>query len=216
MLEELVLAGTIHIKDFNFKLFDIVKDNDYDYDYDYDNDNDKDNKKLCSRLTSLDIDIDNINEICLEKLFYGLHFEILSYLRINSSRITKLEKKFFDGLPKLQTLIICRSQELRKINIDSFSNLKQLRRLDLSLNCIESLEKGYFSELISLESLDLSGNQIEIIEDNMFLNLYNLRILDLSFNRIYYVNPESFVGLRNLKELNLSVNNLTKFPRYFV
>lgn len=66
MLEELVLAGTIHIKDFNFKLFDIVKDNDYDYDYDYDNDNDKDNKKLCSRLTSLCIDIDNLDNNCIE------------------------------------------------------------------------------------------------------------------------------------------------------
>jgi len=191
-LNKLCLNGKIQTEEFNFDLF----------------------KNLCSQLTSLYIDIDNIDDICLEKLFYGLNFEILSDLRIDSSRITKLEKRFFDGLRKLQ-ILICRNRELRKINIDSFSNLKQLRNLDLSLNCIESLEKGHFSELISLERLSLCGNQIKIIEDNLFLNLNNLTKLDLSHNRIHNLNSELYlfiVGLQNLKEINLSCNNLSSFP----
>ena len=197
-LNNLALSGQIKTDEFNFDLF----------------------TNLRSQLTKLEIYIENFDDNCLEKLLYGLHYPNLSDLRINSSRITKLEKRCFDGLPKLQNLFICKNRELRKINIDSFSNLKQLRNLVLRSNRFESIEKEHFSELINLKSLSLCGNQLKTIaNEDMFLklnynNLNNLTMLDLSNNRIDNLNLElNFftVGLQNLKELNLNYSQLNDF-----
>lgn len=195
-LKTLILNGKIKkIKKFNFNLF----------------------KKLCSQLTYLDISLDQIDDSNIEKLFYGRHFPNLTDLRLKSTKITKLEKKLFDGLSNLVSLQLPFNKLLKSVDHDAFSNLKQLRNLDLSFNCIDSLEKEHFSELVNLETLQLNRNGIKTINNNMFSDLNKLNNIDLSYNKIENVNQKSFAGLQNLK-IDLAgnrINNKDELSSHF-
>ena len=188
-LKKLRLYGTLNTEEFNFDLF----------------------KYLSIQLTSLNIQIDNIDDKIIAKLFYDLQFPNLTELRIKSTKITKLEKKLFDGFANLEFLEICFNELLKTIDHDAFSSLKQLRDLDLCCNCIESLGKKHLSKLINLETLKLNRNEIKTIEDYMFSKLKKLTTLNYLHNQVENVNRKSFAGLRNLKELNLSCNKLEDF-----
>ena len=189
-LNTLSLKGKIKVNEFNFDLF----------------------KNLCSQLKKLTIRFDNIDDEKLYKMFDGLKFQNLSYLKLDFTLITKLEKKLFDGFSNLKSLKIDVSEKLKIIDHDAFSDLKQLRELHFChIFCIESVKKQQFSELNNLETLVLEFNRIKIIEDDTFSNLNKLSKLKLNDNNIEKLNPKSFAGLRNLKELYLSSNKLEEF-----
>lgn len=127
---------------------------------------------------------------------------------IKYGKFTKLENKYFKEFPKLQSLNI--TNNILADN-NAFVSSTNLVHLDLSLNCIKSINQIQLSELINLETLILSRNRIECIEENAFLNLKNLKKLDLSFNRLSILNPRCFNGIENLKYLDLRYNNFTYF-----
>ena len=184
-LKSLSLTGKLN-KDFNFDLF----------------------KNICNRLEDLSINLYDIDNKSLAKLFYAHRFPFIQtfsiYLPIET---TKLEKNLFNGFPMLQSL----SVNYNNIDRDAFSDLKQLISLDLGYNCIYSLDNMIFSCLINLKYLNLRGNEIKCIEANLFSNLKNLRVLDLSNNQLIILEPKAFNSLKNLKWLNLDNNRLVKF-----
>lgn len=53
-------------------------------------------KNLSIRLTKLDIDIVNIDNTIIDKLFNGHHFPKLKEFIVKSTKISRLEKKLFD------------------------------------------------------------------------------------------------------------------------
>ena len=169
-------------------------------------------KIICNHLQELSISFCNISNEQIAELFYGYNFPYLVKLDINHcKKITTLEKEVFEGFPMLQSLSITSNEELREIDNDAFSSLTNLVDLNLSCNCIVSINEKHFSELINLKTLDLKSNRMELIEGNAFSNLKNLVNLDLRSNRLLTVNPQLFLGLINLKYLDLSFNRL----RYF-
>lgn len=193
-LDDLVNLGKLSISgkiddQFNFELFKII----------------------CNNLQELSISLYNISNEQITQLFYGLSFPNLVKLNIEISKITKLEKKMFEGFPRLQSLTIANNEELRKIAKNTFSNLTNLVDLNLSWNCIDEINKRHFSKLMRLKSLDLKANRIESIEDNIFSNLKKLKKLDLCSNNFPEFNPKSLIGLVNLKYLDISYNGLTYF-----
>ena len=188
-LKQLYLYGRI-MDDFNDHLFD----------------------NLCNQLEDINICCRNLDNKCVENLFYGRNFQYIRSLYIFESYLNiKLEKKLFDGLRMLKILKIHKNKNLRIIDADVFSNLIQLQELGLTEACIEFIDKSLFSNLINLKNLTLYENQIESIEENSFSNLHNLEYLNLSCNQLRSLSAKTFAGLDNLKELDLRHNQLVNF-----
>ena len=197
-LERLHLCGKININDFNLN--------------------------LSANLHHLSIRLLNIGNEQITKLFDGHKFPYLETLEIidnpfnktESNKITKLERKMFEGFPKLKLLNISYNQELRIIDYDAFSSLTNLVDLQLIGNSIEKIDNRTFLALSKLESLNLSDNIIESLEETMFSNLKNLIKLELNGNPLTQLNPQSFFGLGNLKELDLAYNKLNVFELFIL
>ena len=144
-------------------------------------------KNICHQLEELSIRFYNMNNIYIYKLLYGHHFSNLIRLEINSSKITILGKKLFDGFPMLQTLIVNHNTRLKAIEKDAFFNLKKLKRLVLCLNReLSEINPELFSCLANLEELDLNGNK---------LRHFDLKIMDYIVNiKVIYLNGKRFVN----------------------
>jgi hypothetical protein len=100
------------------------------------------------------------------------------------------------------------SNEMNKIDDDSFYNLKSLETLILSKNKLYLADNthGLFNSLTSLKFLNLSSNLIEIIRMDTFSNLLKLEVVDLSNNKIHLIKENSFDGLINLRDLYINNN----------
>ena len=193
-LEDLELNGKLNA-DFNNDLF----------------------KNLCNHLQRLASYL-LFNQKQFTNLFYRYVFPSLRILHLQNSKITKLEKKFFQRFETLQTLNVVCNNELQAIDSDAFSSLSNLVVLNLNDNFIEKIDNKTFSSLIQLKTLNLRNNYIEIIEDYTFLNLKNLTELDLSLNiKLCVLNAHSFVGLENLQKLDLGYCKLSIInPQTFI
>ena len=191
-LENLTLNGEIK-EGFNYDLFKNFCDN------------------LQKLYTYLKFDDDEIT-----KLFDSYNFPRLLGLNIRESKITKLEKKFFQRFPMLHTFNFAHNCELKIIENDAFSSLSNLVHLKLNDNLIEKIDRTHFSSLINLEILNLKDNKIKSLEENIFSELTKLKNLNLANNRIESIGENTFSNLNNLTELDLSYNRLSELnPRSF-
>ncbi|XP_063697787.1 insulin-like growth factor-binding protein complex acid labile subunit [Culicoides brevitarsis] len=78
-------------------------------------------------------------------------------------------------------------------------------------NCgLRVILAGTFNHVTLLKKLYLSGNKLENIEKGMFEGLTTLQVLDLAQNKIKKVATDAFFTLDNLDYLNLATNKLTK------
>ncbi|XP_070539663.1 toll-like receptor Tollo [Ptychodera flava] len=144
------------------------------------------------------------------------------------------------NIPSLKTL------NLKKTGIESLANLTfegctSLSKLDLSLNFIGEIPKGFlnqvnapsveylymqssnishlakyaFKDSSRLREIDLSHNNLKTLPKYAFYRLSALKILDLSHNNIFHIEDESLYRLQDLQELKLNDNfltNLNLFP----
>ena len=115
-------------------------------------------KNIRIQLEELSIKFENMDDESIIKLLYGRNFPKISSLRICNSKITRLEKKLFDGFPMLQSLKVSHNQELKTIDKDSFSDLKSLKYLHLKNNRLSELDPELFSGLVNFEILYLAAN----------------------------------------------------------
>ena len=100
-LKKLELSGDL-LDHFNFDLF----------------------ANICNQLEELNIRFKNMDNESVSKFLYGFHFPNLVSLVISSSQITILEKKLFNGFPMLRSLRLCENIQLKTIDKDAFSNMK--------------------------------------------------------------------------------------------
>ena len=136
-LKGLLLEGTIN-ESFNFELL----------------------KNLSNRIQILKISLKKVEYSTFFKLFDGHTFLNLRALSISKTSLNNiLKREFINRFPLLRQLFIRRCN-LKVIEPDAFSRLKQLNCLDLSKNHITSIEKDTFSCLKNLKILDLSRNEL--------------------------------------------------------
>lgn len=134
-------------------------------------------KNLSDQLENIWIEVTNIDEKILVKLFDGCDFPYLVDFTVRFGNIKRLNKELFNG----------------------FSTLKRLR----ITNCeIKVIERDLFSNLKQLCSLCLIENRIKIVEENAFSKLENLQEVDLSFNELKKLSRK-FVGLKKTVEFDI-------------
>lgn len=135
-------------------------------------------------------------------------FKQLRSLAVGKLTSNQLAAEDFQGFGiELENLRIFHAG-LKAIRTGAFMHVRGLRRLDLSENYIETIEKGAFQdvahtlttlriargfsalmsqlpdirEIVSLEELDLSNNKFKSISETAFHSMKNLRLLKLNDN----------------------------------
>jgi Leucine-rich repeat (LRR) protein len=162
------------------------------------------------------IDSMTLEMSCLEKssnpMILNLN-EIIINENVNNL-IIKIENKIYDGinqssygkfLGKIKELWVYNNQ-INKLESNNFQMLTNLRKLNLTSNEIEDIEKNAFAGLFSLQCLFLYDNKIKTIRNETFNNLVNLRELDLHQNQIESIEENSYLGAVNLQTLNFYNN----------
>ena len=91
-----------------------------------------------------------------------------------------------------------------------FAKFSKLKKLDLSKNNLSRIEMDSFSNLKILEYLDLSFNKIEFIDEKIFSTILNVNYLNYKFQ---YLNLENnrikSVGLTFLDYMYLTILKLS-------
>ena len=129
-----------------------------------------------------DLEIYNMN---ISKLLCGHNFSSVKFLVIwGCNKITRLEKKIFDGFPMLQSLKVVSNSELKTIDKEAFSNLKNLRELELFFNDLSELHTELFSSLVNLEELFLGYNKLKYFDLKIMDYIVNVKVINLVENPI--------------------------------
>lgn len=151
----------------------------------------------------------------------------LEYLDLSFNQFTEVESIKFR---QLKTLILSNNKITRIAN-NAFSNIENLKKLDLTFNelnefSVKIVSSSNLEELIvhhnklrnladdifsksNLHYLDLSYNQFTDIESLKRTGAHELTTLDLTHNQITNISDTAFVYFTKLKVLDLSFNNLT-------
>lgn len=161
-LKKLTLCGNL-LSDFNFDLF----------------------KNIYNQLEHLCLEFYNMNDEIMSKLLSGQYFPKLSSLEISSNKITRLEKKLFDGCPMLRSLSVSESDKLSKIDRDAFWNMRNLRELVLKDNKnLSELDAELFYFLDNLEVLNLEHNKLNRFDLKVMGYIVNIKEICLAENPI--------------------------------
>ncbi|KAK6480806.1 toll-like receptor 9 [Huso huso] len=111
-------------------------------------------------------------------------------LNLRKNNLIFIQPELFQGFEDIECLILCHNSISQAFDGNQFTNLKDLKFLDLSYNRINLYFEGAFSELQSLEELDLSNNNYHFMLSGMghkldfVAKLSSLRVLNLGFNSI--------------------------------
>ena len=161
--------------------------------------------------------------------------EKLRFLTVGKLVSNQLTPEDFVGFSMLESLRINHAS-LKGIKSHSFMHIRGIKRLDLSENVIESIDKGAFleighslislkiahglsslmtqlpdlRELTSLEELNLCNNRLKSIGDNSFHFLKNLKVLELNDNQIEQLAKGTFQRdiHQKLEEVSIEFNSL--------
>jgi Leucine-rich repeat (LRR) protein len=147
-------------------------------------------------LLKLDISASDIN--LASNTFAGL-----TNLRSLKLKVKRIEAEAFNGLARLTHLDMSASPgPLGSIPASLFRDLCELKELDLSDCCIESIEPDAFDRLSALDKLNISNNRLKV-----FRTKCTPRILNAFFNQLTTVVFEAD-DLSKLEEVDLSFNKL--------
>lgn len=132
----------------------------------------------------------------------------LSELYINNNNITVVPKHVFDSQTQIKRLDLSMN---RIVSIEEYSlPLKNLQYLNIVGNRLNGIiRKNVFSPAKYLRFLDLSNFNITKIDEFAFVDLTVLARLNISNNQIETIHPNNFKGVDNMYSLDISHNNLT-------
>jgi Leucine-rich repeat (LRR) protein len=132
--------------------------------------------------------------------------ETIEELDLSNNQIAALPKRLFN---KTVLSILHLKYNLFTGRLDFIT--KDLTKLDLSNNKIETVHGEMFKNMEGITNLHLRGNGITHINQHAFNALKNLRHIDLSHNLFEDLNPMLFYNNRDLGVIKLNDNPNFKF-----
>lgn len=156
---------------------------------------------ICNRLEELYIILKNVNDEIISKLLYDHSFPMLSSLKLSFSKITRVEKKLFDGFSMLQSLDLSHNSKLKTIDKDSFLNLKNLTKLSLFSNDLSEFDPELIFCLKNLEEISLGENKLTFFDLKIMDYIVNINELHLCGNPI--VNKQEILDHFKQSEIKL-------------
>ncbi|XP_022672827.1 slit homolog 3 protein-like isoform X2 [Varroa destructor] len=156
------------------------------------------------KLQILDLSHNNISTL-IDKDFYGL--QQLKVLNLSSNDISKCPSAPFRHLQSLTSLIL--SNNRLQLAPRLFYQLKNLQRLDLSGNPLNSIDPDILKDLRPVTRLYLARCNLSSLHSLVYQQLPNLEHLDLRDNKLTYLAPHEFRHLSRLQFLHLDGNKLT-------
>lgn len=169
--------------------------------------------ELTPSLRHLELNYNRLGRIDADEIKRMSGLEILS---LASNRIDKIHNSLDLTINQFSCLkrLDLSNNRLEKVEKNTFQQLNSLKVLNLSRNWIEWIEPGSFGfHLMNLTQLDLSENRLRCIDVGLLEDLNKLEVLDVSRNKIEEIESDAFRDLSNLKELDLSENRLAMISR---
>ncbi|XP_072171343.1 toll-like receptor 8 [Diadema setosum] len=137
----------------------------------------------------------------------------LSYTKLNMNSTYQ-----FTGATSLRKLRLrfnnLESESLfdNKTNHSLFAGQAMLERLYLKGNSLNRMEIGTFSSLKNLKTLDISDSKINVLKPGLFQNLSSLTTLYLSGNQIQEPSVHALYGLHSLGSLFFEKSSVRSLP----
>ena len=129
----------------------------------------------------------------------------------DNKEVKFLPENIDESFPALIVFRVFRCS-IRTISGKHFKGLKNLERLELQGNEIESIDGDSFKDLTKLEKLYLDYNKIKTVDPNLFQSLGNIWELWICCNQIEHLDAQIFDILQNVREIGLHNNKLSTIP----
>lgn len=156
------------------------------------------------------VDRIEISNTKLEKIsdesFSGFDLQIL---KLSKNKIRKIEKNSFNELKNVEKIFLDRNQ-IDELDDEIFSSNNLLKILKLENNNLKKISENLFQNLPELKEIFLQDNKIQKVTTEIFKNNQNLEILDLSNNKLKFIEMEILESLKSLKVFDFSGNECTK------
>ncbi|XP_057328599.1 protein artichoke [Microplitis mediator] len=145
-----------------------------------------------------------------------MELPVLSVIRLNSNKITRLQEEAFINLPSLSRLYLT-GNFITEIFSGAFQMLPVLRVLDLNYNLINRIHPDFFVQRTgsTLEELWIMGNRLNHVNELRAIleALPRLKFLDASYNQFDEIPFGALRGHPTLERLHLDHNRLTFLQR---
>ncbi|KAK7590207.1 hypothetical protein V9T40_001820 [Parthenolecanium corni] len=173
-------------------------------------------KRLIS-LKLLDISFNSFEELPFTS-FHSMYN--LESVRIHDCQIKDLKLGTFQSDVHIHLKEITFSyNQLSIMKSFTFTDLPELRYLNLEENSLRTIETRAFNNLNKLRWLYLRGNRLETIELEAFSNLPELELVDLAFNNLKkfeLIALDEMVGSSTFLNLNLSFNEIRQLSTNYM
>lgn len=163
----------------------------------------------CLKNSLIDLSVSYVRQFKPRLDNYGLgDLEKLKSIEIPHIMYLVLNEKVFDKLVDIEKL--CLNTEIRKnvsqVRLRKHAKLKYLTIQNFCFNLI--VDREIFSNLKNLRELNIFSNLIKIIPQDTFDDLIFLEILNLNYNQLSYFSFRIIRNLKRLKILDLKHNKL--------
>uniref|UniRef100_U5ED75 Putative kek6 n=1 Tax=Corethrella appendiculata TaxID=1370023 RepID=U5ED75_9DIPT len=171
------------------------------------------NHQVCPKICICDI-IDGFKRAdCSGENLINTYTDVpdsVEILDLSNNRISVLDNKCLRDYKNVIKLFLSEN-EIQTIFLDAFIEMKFLKYLDLSENRLEYIDDKIFEENSELIEVNLSQNKFMNIQDRPFLQSDSLMFLDLNDAHIPHIYVSMFEKLPHLRTLDLSENLLITF-----
>uniref|UniRef100_A0A182IYD1 Ig-like domain-containing protein n=1 Tax=Anopheles atroparvus TaxID=41427 RepID=A0A182IYD1_ANOAO len=129
----------------------------------------------------------------------------LQELSLNYNRLKRLPVLL--GLRNLTKLLV-NNNEIESIDVEALAGLPALKFLDLSRNAIREVQYTSFPVKNILQYVNLNFNKLTLLAKGTFDRLQTLKRLEISSNALEEVQSLTFQNLNQLKSLKLNNNRI--------
>ncbi|MCY3414920.1 MAG: leucine-rich repeat domain-containing protein [Candidatus Heimdallarchaeota archaeon] len=116
-----------------------------------------------------------------------------------------LGKKFFDKIPKVETIIL-RNCMIDKMPEDTFTSLQNLETIMIQKTNINEIPEKIFFNNPKLESINLGNNQLNSVPDKLLSKNPHLKYFYLFNNKLRSLSKDFFSNQTELEDVSMSMN----------